>query len=138
MAERRPNVLVFVTDQQRHDHTGYGGNPVLRTPNIDRIARDGVQFARHYVNNPLCQPARATLFTGLTPRGHGVRTNGIPLDPAIPTMTGALLDAGYRTQAASSISRIISRLMELPRIERLLRSIRVRNWSAATSGKRGG
>lgn len=103
MAEQRPNVLVFVTDQQRYDHTGYAGNPLLRTPNIDRIARDGVQFARHYVNNPLCQPARATLFTGLTPRGHGVRTNGIPLDSAIPTMTGALLDAGYRTHASGKL-----------------------------------
>lgn len=103
MAARRPNVLVFVTDQQRYDHLGHAGNPVLRTPRIDRIARRGVRFARHYVNNPLCQPARATLFTGLSPRGHGVRTNGIALDPTVPTMTQALLDAGYRTHAAGKL-----------------------------------
>lgn len=103
MTERHPNVLVFITDQQRYDHVGCTGNPVLRTPNIDRIAQSGVQFARHYVNNPLCQPARATLFTGQTSRGHGVRTNGIPLDPGIPTITQALLDAGYRTHSSGKL-----------------------------------
>ena len=45
--------------------------------------------------NPLCMPARSTLFTGRTPRDHGVRTNGIPLDRSIPTLPEALRRAGY-------------------------------------------
>ena len=99
----RPNFLCIVTDQQRADHLGCAGNPVLRTPNIDRIAALGVRFRRAYVNNPLCMPARATLFTGRTPRGHGVRTNGVPLNYALPTMADALRQAGYRTHAVGKI-----------------------------------
>lgn len=102
-ASPRPNFLVFITDQQRADHLGCAGNPTLHTPNIDRLAATGVRFERYYVNNPLCQPARATLFTGLTPRGHHVRTNGIALSPTIPTFTEALRRAGYRTHATGKL-----------------------------------
>jgi arylsulfatase A-like enzyme len=93
----RPNFLCIITDQQRADHWGGGGNTVIRTPHLDRLAAEGVTFDQAFVSNPLCMPARATLFTGLTPRGHGVRTNGIPLDPRLPTITEALRGAGYRT-----------------------------------------
>lgn len=103
MADRRPNILVFITDQQRYDHLGCTGNQMLRTPNVDSIADRGVQFQRHYVSNPVCQPARATLLTGRTPRGHGVRTNGIPLNPDVPTITQALLDAGYQTHSSGKL-----------------------------------
>lgn len=103
MADQRPNFLCFVTDQQRADHLGCAGNPVLRTPGIDRLASDGIRFTRAYVNNPLCMPCRATMFTGLTPRAHRVRTNGIPLDPRTPTMTQALAGAGYRTHSVGKI-----------------------------------
>ena len=99
----RPNFLCILTDQQRADHLGCMGNGVLRTPNIDRIGHEGVIFDRAYVNNPLCMPSRATLFTGLTARGHGVRTNGIDLDPRIPTMTQALASAGYRTHGVGKV-----------------------------------
>jgi arylsulfatase A-like enzyme len=99
----RPSFLCIITDQQRADHLGCAGNPVLRTPNIDRIAAQGLRFERAYVNNPLCMPARATFFTGRTARGHGVRTNGIPLDYATPTMTDALRQAGYRTHGVGKI-----------------------------------
>ncbi len=103
VAQKQPNVVCIITDQQRADHLGCAGNPVLRTPNIDSLAREGVRFSRAYVNCPLCEPSRATLFTGRTPRGHGVRTNGIPLDPNIPTLTQALVDAGYRTHAVGKV-----------------------------------
>jgi arylsulfatase A-like enzyme len=99
----RPNVLCFVTDQQRADHLSCYGNEVLRTPNIDRLAATGVLFERAYVNNPLCMPGRATMFTGQTARGHGVRTNGIPLRPDIPTMPEALSQMGYRTHAIGKL-----------------------------------
>jgi len=98
-----PNFLCIITDQQRADHLGCAGHPVIQTPNIDRLAETGVHFQRAYVNNPLCMPGRATLFTGLTPRGHGVRTNGIPLDERIPTMVQALADAGYRTHSVGKL-----------------------------------
>ena len=103
MAERPPNFLIFCTDQMRADHLGCAGNPNIRTPNLDRLAAAGTQLERAYVNCPLCMPSRATLFTGLTPRGHRVRTNGIPLEPSIPTLTGALAAAGYRTASVGKL-----------------------------------
>jgi len=98
--DRRPNVVVFMTDQLRHDHLGYAGNDTVETPHIDALAAGGVTCDRMYVNNPHCMPARATLFTGRRPRDHGVRANGIPLDPEIPTLAGTLRAAGYRTHGA--------------------------------------
>ena len=99
----RPNFLCFVTDQMRADHIGCAPNPVIQTPNLDRIARGGVRFSRAYCNNPVCMPSRATLFTGLTPRGHGVRTNGIRLDSRIPTVMQALGGHGYRTHSVGKL-----------------------------------
>lgn len=94
---RRPNFLVFVTDQFRYDLLGCTGHPVVSTPNLDALAADGVRFDRCYSVHPLCMATRAGWFTGLTPRGHGVRCNGIPLSRSVPTMPDALREAGYRT-----------------------------------------
>ena len=94
---RRPNVLCFITDQQRHDYLGCAGHPVIQTPHIDRIARDGVRFSRCYVNHPICMPSRTTMWTGQSAHAHRVRCNGMSLDPEMPTVVSALADAGYRT-----------------------------------------
>lgn len=103
MPQDRINILCFVMDQLRYDCLGCYGNPIIRTPNIDRLAAGGMVFDDAYVANPLCMPARATLFTGRTGRGHGVRTNGIPLDPSVPTMTEALRQAGYHTHSVGKL-----------------------------------
>jgi len=114
---QRPNFLVIITDQQRGDALGCAWRPwrsgrnVLQTPNLDRVAAEGVRLTRAYVNNPLCMPSRSTLLTGQTPRGHGVRTNGINLDWDTPTITGALGDVGYR---AHSVGKIHARTFGLP------------------------
>lgn len=96
----RPNVVVIMTDQLRHDHLGYAGNETVETPHIDALAAGGVVCERAYVANPLCMPARATVFTGRRPRDHGVRTNGITLDKDIPTLPETFHKAGYRTHGA--------------------------------------
>lgn len=95
--KQRPNVLCFITDQQRHDHLSCAGNPLIQTPNIDRLAQSGVRFARCYVNNPICMPSRATMWTGQSAHAHRVRCNGISLDPRMPTIVSALAEVGYRT-----------------------------------------
>jgi arylsulfatase A-like enzyme len=100
---RPPNILCFITDQQRFDHLGCTGNPDVKTPNIDKLAAEGVLFQNSFVANPLCMPARATLFTGRTPRGHGVRTNGIPLRRDIPILPQILSNAGFLTHAAGKL-----------------------------------
>lgn len=99
----RLSFLAIITDQMRVDHMGCTGNPVIQTPNLDRIAATGMRFTRAYCNNPLCMPSRATLFTGLAPRGHGVRTNGIRLDERHPTILQALAGSGYRTHSVGKL-----------------------------------
>ena len=105
MARTEPpvNFLVFVTDQHPWDLLGCAGHPVVRTPNIDALAARGVRFDRCYTVHPLCMPTRATWFTGQTPRGHGLRCNGIALDPRVPTITEALRRAGYATHSIGKV-----------------------------------
>ena len=97
MSDNRPNFILFVTDQQRADHLGCYGHPVLRTPAIDGLARRGVAFDNCHVASPVCMPNRASLMTGRMPSLHGVRMNGIPLSTEAVTFVDLLRDAGYRT-----------------------------------------
>lgn len=97
MRDGRPNVILFVTDQQRADHLGCYGHPVLRTPAIDGLARRGVAFDNCHVASPVCMPNRASLMTGRMPSLHGVRMNGVPLSTDAVTFVDLLRDAGYRT-----------------------------------------
>ncbi len=99
----RPNFLLIIADQLNPSCLGYAGHPLVKTPNIDRLAEESLVFSRMYSSQPLCMPARASMFTGMNPRGHRVRMNGIDLDPAVPTFTQALADAGYRTHCAGKI-----------------------------------
>lgn len=97
MTSRRPNFLFIMTDQQRADHLGCYGNPLLRTPHIDAIAARGVRFDRFYVATPVCQPNRNTIMTGRMPTLHGSRQNGIPLGLDATCFPQLLRRAGYRT-----------------------------------------
>ncbi len=93
----RPNILFIITDQHRADHTGFGGNDVLRTPHFDAIAARGTVFDRAFVSNPICSPNRATIHTGRMPSAHGTRVNGISLDWQVETFVRRLRTSGYRT-----------------------------------------
>lgn len=99
----KPNFLIFVVDQMASQSLGCNGHPEVRTPNIDRLAAEGTTFRRAYCNNPVCQPSRATMLTGLTPRQHGLVSNGNALDGRVPTVTGALAAAGYRTHSVGKL-----------------------------------
>lgn len=94
----RRNILFITSDQHRGDSFGFE-NPVVRTPHIDGLARDGVRFSAAITPNLVCQPARASILTGLLPLTHGVRDNGIDLPPATGEkgFAGTLEAAGYRT-----------------------------------------
>lgn len=98
MAERPPpNFLFVMTDQHRPDHTGFGGNEIVRTPHLDRLAARAMRFDRCFVSNPICMPNRSTILTGRMPSVHGTRYNGIPLEWGANTFVRALRSAGYRT-----------------------------------------
>ncbi|MFM2129333.1 MAG: hypothetical protein RL477_879 [Pseudomonadota bacterium] len=100
---RRPNFVLFITDQHRADHLGCYGNRLLHTPAIDRLAARGVRFDNFHVASPVCMPNRASLMTGRMPSLHGVRHNGIPLARDQVTFVELLAAAGYATALAGKL-----------------------------------
>lgn len=93
----KPNVVVFLTDQQRWDTTGLHGNPLGLTPNLDRAAHRGMHLRHTFTPQPLCGPARSCLQTGLYPTTTGCYRNGIPLPKDARTLAHHFRDAGYET-----------------------------------------
>src|SRR5262249_58643635 len=93
------NVLLITTDQQRADTLGVEGSPLGATPNIDALAGLGTRYSQARTQNPLCQPARATILTGTYPSTHGVTCNGIdlPADAEARSFATLLEAAGMRT-----------------------------------------
>ena len=90
---RKPNLLFIMTDQQRFDALGANGNKVIQTPNMDRIAKSGVNLQHYFVNSPVCVPSRATLFSGIN---HGGLTADERLNPAQHVnLFRALKHSGY-------------------------------------------
>lgn len=100
----RPNVIVFVSDDQGFGDLGIMGSDTVRTPHLDDLARSGALLTSWYANSPVCSPSRASLLTGRYPGNAGVRsilqgyrtTPGLP--PQVPTLATALRDLGYRTE----------------------------------------
>ena len=99
MAEekRKPNVIVFFTDQQRWDTTGLHGNPMGLTPNLDRLGRAHTHVANSFTCQPVCGPARAVLQTGLYATNTTCFTNAIPLPEGSRSLAHYFGEAGYRT-----------------------------------------
>ncbi len=92
----KPNLVIMMTDDQRADALSCAGNTVLSTPNLDRIATEGIRFRNMFVTNALCAPSRATLLTGMYAHRHGVVDNmNRQLKPDQRTLAEELQDAGY-------------------------------------------
>lgn len=96
--DRRPNILMIMTDQQRRDTLGAYGCDWIRTPNLDRLAASGTVFTRCTVDNPLCTPSRASIFTGKPVAGHTVFRvhDNLPEDEVL-FVERLRREAGYRT-----------------------------------------
>lgn len=92
---KRPNIVMFFSDQQRFDTLGCNGQTLPVTPTLDRLAAEGVNFKAAYTNQPVCGPARAMLQTGLYPTELGCFTNGVGLPENIPTLARRLRAADY-------------------------------------------
>ncbi|MBI3280023.1 MAG: sulfatase-like hydrolase/transferase, partial [Acidobacteria bacterium] len=86
-----------MSDQHRGDCMGCSGHPAVNTPNLDRLARDGVNFRFAYSSTPTCTPARAALLTGMSPWNHGMLGYGRVADRYPVETPRALRDAGYYT-----------------------------------------
>ncbi|MEF2246676.1 arylsulfatase [Paenibacillus sp. IITD108] len=100
----KPNILFITVDQMRGDCLSVLGHPVVQTPNLDKLAEDGVLFTSAYSATPTCIPARAALFTGMSQRSHG----RVGYEEHIPwtyehTLPGELARAGYHTQCVGKM-----------------------------------
>ncbi len=94
---KRPNIVVFFTDQQRHDTCGIYGQSLRTTPRLDAFAKDATVFDNAYTCQPVCGPARAAIQSGIYPTKTGCYRNAIALPQDIPTIAKELDGAGYRT-----------------------------------------
>ena len=71
----RPNIVFILIDDLRWDELGISGHPFIKTPNIDRIGREGAMFRNAYMTTPLCSPSRASFLTGQYAHTHGITDN---------------------------------------------------------------
>ena len=100
----RPNVLLITADQMRWDCLGCTGNPVIRTPNLDRLASQGVLFRNGFSPDPICVPGRASIMTGNYPHVcTGSKGNGGRIREGQPLLTEVLKAVGYRTYALGKL-----------------------------------
>ena len=94
---KRPNILFVLPDQLRAQALGCMGNPDVKTPNIDKLASQGILFRNTFANTPVCCPARAILMTGKYTHKNGMVANDLRLREEEVTIAELLRDAGYRT-----------------------------------------
>lgn len=94
--QSKPNIVITMCDDQRFDAMSCAGNAVIKTPNMDRLAREGMYFTNMFVTNSLCAPSRATLLTGLYSHANGVTDNfGKSVPTNIKMLPEYLHEAGY-------------------------------------------
>ncbi len=93
----RPNIIFLMADDMGWGQTGYYNHPILKTPNLDAMAANGLRFDRFYAGNPVCSPTRATVLTGRTNDRAGVLSHGYALRLQEKTVAQALQKAGYAT-----------------------------------------
>ncbi len=98
-AADRPNIIFFLIDDQRNDTLGCAGHPILKTPTVDRLAKEGVRWRNAFVTTSICAASRASIFTGLHERTHRYTfgTPPITLEHATASYPAVLRKAGYRT-----------------------------------------
>ena len=105
-AAERPNIVFILADDLGYAEVGFNGQKKILTPNVDRLAREGLVLARHYSGNAVCAPSRSVLMTGLSPGHAHARDNRdvgdgeqTPLPADAVTVARTLKDAGYATGA---------------------------------------
>jgi arylsulfatase A-like enzyme len=96
-AQRKPNLVLFLPDQQRADTVAYYGGVNVHAPNLNKLASESVVFERTYVTHPVCTPSRSSLMTGTWPHLNGCTRNSVPLDRRLLVFPELMGDKDYRT-----------------------------------------
>jgi choline-sulfatase len=99
----RPNIIFISSDQHSGRVLGCNGHPVVKTPNLDRLASLGVLFRNAYSGNPVCVPGRASMMTGMYASDVGSYCNSTPFDGRVPSWGNRLKQAGYYCQASGKL-----------------------------------
>lgn len=94
---QKPNIVFILSDDHRWDFLGCAGHPFVKTPNLDRLAGEGIRFKNAFVTTSLCSPSRASFLTGQYAHAHGVRNNLTPWKDSNVTFLERLKQAGYDT-----------------------------------------
>lgn len=100
---QRPNVLFILSDQHNAKVLGHKGHPDVKTPNLDRMATEGVRFDNAITQNPICTPSRVSWLSGQYCHNHGYYGLSGPNPKGLPTIPGHFQAAGYRTAAIGKI-----------------------------------
>ena len=95
-AQKKPNIVIFISDDLNQTDVGCYGNKDVHTPNIDKLAAEGMRFNSAYATSPMCTPSRSTMFTGLYPYRNGCQMNHFAVFPETKTLPQYLLPLGYR------------------------------------------
>lgn len=93
----RPNIVFIVGDNHNAETMGCAGHPIIQTPALDRLAREGVRFEQAFNTTSLCSPSRASILTGTYAHTHGVKNNHTAWTGALPTFLEHLSHGGYAT-----------------------------------------
>ena len=96
-ANRKPNLILFLPDQQRADTLACYGGVKVHAPNLNKLASESVVFERTYVTHPVCTPSRSSLMTGTWPHINGCTHNSVPLDLRFRVFPELMQDQDYRT-----------------------------------------
>ncbi|MFN3650676.1 MAG: sulfatase [Armatimonadota bacterium] len=113
-ARRPPNILLIVSDDQAWTDYSFMGHPQVRTPHLDRLASQSLQFTRGYTPSSLCCPSLASIITGQYPHQHGVTSNDPPIPPGMAAAEFPRSRA-FR-EGREAMSRLIDRAPTLPRL----------------------
>lgn len=97
MVEKRPNIVLMLSDDHGHDTLGVAGHPWIETPRLDQLASEGMRFTHAFVTTSLCAPSRASIMTGQYVRAHGLIENREDFDSSLTTFPALLSEAGYDT-----------------------------------------
>jgi arylsulfatase A-like enzyme len=95
--KKRPNIVIIISDDHAYQAIGAYGSKLMRTPNIDRIAKEGVVFNKAYVTNSICGPSRAAILTGKYSHKNGFKDNSSKFDGSQDSFIKQLRAAGYLT-----------------------------------------
>lgn len=112
----RTNVLLIISDDHAWTDYGFMGHPIIKTPQLDRLARESLVFTRGYVPSSLCRPSLATIITGLYPHQHGITGN----DPALPDPKVNPMAGRARPEYAKFYETLIHRIEAHPTLPRIL------------------